>query len=67
MKTGGKGLTFVSFKDKANAQKVIDKVHGRGYHNLIINVQWSHESIIISPLNPEVLTDPLLEPRLDDR
>ncbi|KAH9478039.1 Eukaryotic translation initiation factor 3 subunit G [Psilocybe cubensis] len=37
----GKGFAFVSFEDKANAQKAIDKVHGRGYDNLILSVQWS--------------------------
>jgi len=46
----GKGFAFVSFEDKANAQKAIDKVHGRGYDNLILSVQWSRESIVISPL-----------------
>jgi translation initiation factor 3 subunit G len=39
----GKGFAFVSFEDKANAQKAIDKVHGRGYDNLILSVQWSRE------------------------
>jgi translation initiation factor 3 subunit G len=37
----GKGFAFVSFEDRANAQKAIDKVHGRGYDNLILSVQWS--------------------------
>ncbi|TFK39337.1 eukaryotic translation initiation factor 3 subunit G-domain-containing protein [Crucibulum laeve] len=37
----GKGFAFVSFEDKANAQKAIDKVHGKGYDNLILSVQWS--------------------------
>ncbi|KAF8157209.1 eukaryotic translation initiation factor 3 subunit G-domain-containing protein [Crassisporium funariophilum] len=37
----GKGFAFVSFEEKANAQKAIDKVHGRGYDNLILSVQWS--------------------------
>jgi len=39
----GKGFAFVSFEDKANAQKAIDKVHGRGYDNLILSVQWSRK------------------------
>lgn len=39
----GKGFAFVSFEEKANAQKAIDKVHGRGYDNLILSVQWSRE------------------------
>jgi len=37
----GKGFAFVSFEDKANAQKAMEKMHGRGYDNLILNVQWS--------------------------
>jgi len=37
----GKGFAFVSFEDKANAQKAMEKTHGRGYDNLILNVQWS--------------------------
>ena len=46
----GKGFAFVSFEERANAQKAIDKVHGRGYDNLILSVQWSRESIVISSL-----------------
>ena len=41
----GKGFAFVSFEDKACAQKAIDKVHGRGYDNLILSVQWSRTSL----------------------
>ncbi|KAF9041561.1 translation initiation factor 3, RNA-binding subunit [Panaeolus papilionaceus] len=37
----GKGFAFVSFEDRANAQRAIDKVNGRGYDNLILSVQWS--------------------------
>lgn len=37
----GKGFAFVSFDNKADAQKAMEKVHGRGYDNLILNVQWS--------------------------
>ncbi|KAI0635017.1 translation initiation factor 3 RNA-binding subunit [Trametes polyzona] len=37
----GKGFAFVSFEDKAAAQKAMEKMHGRGYDNLILNVQWS--------------------------
>ncbi|KAG5637789.1 hypothetical protein H0H81_003181 [Sphagnurus paluster] len=37
----GKGFAFVSFEDRAAAQKAIDKVHGKGYDNLILSVQWS--------------------------
>lgn len=39
----GKGFAFVSFEDKAAAQKAIDKVNGRGYDNLILSVQWSRK------------------------
>lgn len=39
----GKGFAFVSFEDRAAAQKAIDKVHGKGYDSLILSVQWSRE------------------------
>ncbi|KAF7352262.1 Eukaryotic translation initiation factor 3 subunit G [Mycena venus] len=39
----GKGFAFVSFDDRAVAQKAIEKVHGKGYDNLILSVQWSRE------------------------
>ena len=48
---------------KVSAQKEIAKVHGRGYNNLILSVQWSRESNVILPLHLGVLTDPRLEPR----
>jgi len=37
----GKGFAFVSFEDRAVAQKALEKVNGRGYDNLILSVQWS--------------------------
>lgn len=37
----GKGFAFISFEDKSTAQKAMDKMHGRGYDSLILNVQWS--------------------------
>ncbi|KAG8983116.1 translation initiation factor eIF3 subunit g [Tulasnella sp. JGI-2019a] len=37
----GKGYAFVSFQDKASAERALEKVHGKGYDNLILNVQWS--------------------------
>lgn len=37
----GKGFAFVSFEDRAVAQKAMEKVNGRGYDNLILSVQWS--------------------------
>ena len=64
----GKGFAFVSFEDKANAQKAIDKVHGRGYDNLILSVQWSRELIVISLLRSwGIDRSDSLEPRTDGR
>ncbi|KIP05437.1 hypothetical protein PHLGIDRAFT_19701 [Phlebiopsis gigantea 11061_1 CR5-6] len=37
----GKGFAFVSFEEKSHAQKAMEKMHGRGYDNLILSVQWS--------------------------
>ncbi|EIW77425.1 translation initiation factor eIF3g [Coniophora puteana RWD-64-598 SS2] len=37
----GKGFAFVSFEERAVAQKAMEKVHGMGYDNLILSVQWS--------------------------
>ncbi|EPQ53412.1 eIF-3 RNA-binding subunit [Gloeophyllum trabeum ATCC 11539] len=37
----GKGFAFVSFEDKTTAERAMQKMHGRGYDNLILNVQWS--------------------------
>ncbi|KZV99219.1 translation initiation factor 3, RNA-binding subunit [Exidia glandulosa HHB12029] len=37
----GKGYAFVSFEDKAVAERAMQKVHGMGYDNLILNCQWS--------------------------
>ncbi|KAH7919263.1 translation initiation factor 3, RNA-binding subunit, partial [Leucogyrophana mollusca] len=37
----GKGFAFVSFEERANAQRAIERVHGKGYDNLILSVQWS--------------------------
>ena len=42
----GKGYAFVSFEDRAAAQKAMEKVHGKGYDNLILNVQWSRKCYI---------------------
>ncbi|KAI0305222.1 plasma-membrane proton-e [Multifurca ochricompacta] len=39
----GKGFAFVSFEDRAVAQRAIEKMHGRGYDSLILNVQWSQK------------------------
>ncbi|EJT99240.1 eukaryotic translation initiation factor 3 [Dacryopinax primogenitus] len=37
----GKGYAFVSFEDRDSAQRALDRVHGMGYANLILSVQWS--------------------------
>ena len=50
----GKGFAFVSFEDKAAAQKAIDKVNGRGYDNLILSVQWSRKSIGVQSITKHV-------------
>jgi len=42
----GKGYAFVSFEDRAIAEKAMRKVHGMGYDNLILNVQWSREWLL---------------------
>ena len=39
----GKGFAFVSFEDRAVAQRAMEKMHGRGYDNLILNIQWSRK------------------------
>ena len=39
----GKGFAFVSFEEKAQAQKAMERMHGRGYDNLILSVQWSRK------------------------
>ena len=40
----GKGFAFVSFEEKSHAQRAMEKMHGRGYDNLILSVQWSRKS-----------------------
>ncbi|KAG8927715.1 translation initiation factor eIF3 subunit g [Tulasnella sp. 419] len=37
----GKGYAFVSFEDRAAAERALAKTDGLGYDNLILNVQWS--------------------------
>lgn len=39
----GKGFAFVSFEDRAVAQRAIEKMNGRGYDNLILSVGWSRK------------------------
>ena len=39
----GKGFAFVSFEDRAVAQRAMEKMNGHGYDSLILNVQWSRK------------------------
>ncbi|SJL03492.1 related to TIF35-translation initiation factor eIF3 subunit [Armillaria ostoyae] len=39
----GKGFAFVSFDERAHAQRAMEKMNGFGYDNLILSVQWSRE------------------------
>lgn len=39
----GKGFAFVSFEDRAIAQRAMEKLNGKGYDNLILSVQWSRQ------------------------
>lgn len=41
----GKGFAFISYEEKSHAQKAMEKMHGRGYDSLILNVQWSRKYI----------------------
>merc|ERR1719352_1254377 len=36
-----KGFAFVTYYDRGDAQKAIDKLNGHGYDNLILQVQWA--------------------------
>jgi translation initiation factor 3 subunit G len=36
-----KGVAFVTFNDKTNAQRAIDCVSGFGYDHLILQVEWA--------------------------
>lgn len=36
-----KGFAFVTYYNRADAQKAIDKLNGHGYDNLILQVQWA--------------------------
>lgn len=37
----------MSFEDRENAQKAIEKVNGMGYDNLILSVGWSREFLFL--------------------
>lgn len=39
----GKGFAFVSFEDQEVANRAMEKMHGRGYDNLILSVQRSRK------------------------
>ncbi|KAI6142633.1 eukaryotic translation initiation factor 3 subunit G-domain-containing protein [Pisolithus tinctorius] len=41
----GKGFAFVSFEVWMSAQNAMGKLNGKGYDNLILSVQWSHECV----------------------
>lgn len=41
----GKGFAFVSFEDRAVAQRAMEKLNGKGYDNLILSVQWSRKRL----------------------
>jgi RNA recognition motif-containing protein len=43
----GKGYAFVSFEDRAVAERAMKKVHGMGYDNLILNCQWSRKYSLV--------------------
>lgn len=36
-----KGLAYVAFSSIDAAQRAIDKLNGKGYHNLILHLEWS--------------------------
>ena len=38
-----KGVAFVTFNDKKNAQKTIDCLSRFGYDNLILQVEWANK------------------------
>jgi translation initiation factor 3 subunit G len=42
----GRGFAFVSFEERVHAQKAMERVHGMGYDNLILSVQWSRKWIV---------------------
>ena len=44
-----RGLGFVSFESRDDAEKALQKMNGRGYDSLILSVSWSGEYSSISP------------------
>ena len=61
----GKGFAFISFEERSVAQKAMEKIHGLGYDNLILNVQWSRECI--TSLAMFRTNARILEPRTEGR
>lgn len=39
-----KGFAFVSFESRRDGELALQKMNGKGYDNLILNVSWSRES-----------------------
>ncbi len=52
----GKGFAFVSFEDRAVAQKALERVNGKGYDNLILSVQWSRKNLFYELLYADLDT-----------
>lgn len=48
----GKGYAFVSFEERAVAERALQKVNGMGYDNLILNCQWSRKCFFILRSSP---------------
>lgn len=59
----GRGFAFVSFEDKATAQRAIERMNGRGYDNLILNVGWSRKLLFLIAHVPQWLIRFFIEPR----
>ena len=38
-----KGVAFITFNEKKNAQRAIDCLNRFGYDNLILQVEWTHK------------------------
>lgn len=61
----GKGYAFVSYEDRASAQKALEKMNGFGYDNLILSVSLSRKSFVLLALRGLGLMEMLfvVEPR----
>lgn len=60
----GKGFAFVSFEDRAVAQRAMEKMHGRGYDNLILNIQWSRKWLFaMVDVCPKLIVSSVLQNR----